>query len=248
MKEDLVDVAEENRAFFWEKWIPKGKIFVSVVMLSLAGGVVIFQFAQKGKAKEVGQHLEAKVFFDNWLRGKDEASLEKLFALFANSPGLKKGYEASMARELIERVSVDRAEEFAQGVFEKKQNALPYHVRLGEISLVIEKQNFAEAFEKSFSLKEQMENDASLWENENAFEKGVYAYNLVRLGMLAKELEMKEKEMEIWHEVLALAGLESGGSSAYTDPALFRELSETMREGNVDLFGYIRERLGVVTR
>ena len=193
--ENLIDVREENKAYFWLRWIPRGKIMMTAVLALLVGGLIAFQFASRVKGKEVGHFIEARLLFDEWTGSGDGDSLEKLLALLGKSTLLKKSYVALMAQGLMANRDVSDSERFAKELFKKNEGLFPYEVRLGKISLLIGRGELASALEESLLLQREIREGSSASGTEG--HRAVYAYNLVRIGMLAKELGMREWEKKL---------------------------------------------------
>lgn len=233
-EEKIIDVREENRAYFWQRWVPRGKVITMSLLAVLAGGLIAFQLVARGRGKEVGEFLKAQMLLDSWVEKSELGALEKLLVVLSKSSILQKSYAAVMAQRLLSKKELSNSELFAKELFKKNEELFPHEVRLGKISLMIEGGELASALEESVLLKREIKESISASGAER--HEAVYAYNLVRMGMLAKELGMREWEKEAWEELLSLG----------EDSSLGSELCKAIHKGNVDLFTYVNARMQVL--
>lgn len=124
----------------------------------------------------------------------------------------------------------------------------PYHAQFAESGVLMENKQWAGALSRSKELRKRMEADAALWKKEIEETKSgalLYAFNLLRIAMLEKEMGMRDAEKKTLAEFQQNAGWALGASSdSFTyDPATYSLVAESLRIGEVSLEDYIIHRL-----
>jgi hypothetical protein len=112
-----------------------------------------------------------------------------------------------------------------------KQGA-PYHARYAKTTQLIEKRDYAKALKEARALRVALEGDKQLW-NEGQSGRVLYAFNLLRIAQLQREIGTPQEES------LALSDLEM---VAVTDQETAQLLEQSFRIGEVSLSDYIKNR------
>ena len=77
----------------------------------------------------------------------------------------------------------------------------------------------------------------------------LYAYNLIRIAALEKEVGSSAGELAAWDELLENAGWKSATStSKMVDPEVYAVLQHTFQDGKLSLYDYIAKRKEELSR
>jgi hypothetical protein len=162
------------------------KHFIVGASAALAGVfLLIFHF---NSASDAMSYVKAESAFSAWEASPEN---EKLYAAMrsamASVPALGKKHEAAIAQKLIEMEKIDEALIMAQRSLRRVKEEAPFHVAFAENSLLIEKGKVQQALENAVALKERMvvEKKAGVL---------LYAYNLLRIASLQRELQNRPGE------------------------------------------------------
>jgi hypothetical protein len=122
----------------------------------------------------------------------------------------------------------------------------PYHAAYSENALVIAQGHLREALEAAYDLKARMASDETLWNDKATPKAGraVYAYNLLRIAALEREMGARAREVAVLNEVLSNAGWDNAQNKTHTyDPATYAAIAEQLQRGDVTLADYIKNSL-----
>lgn len=161
--------------------------------------------------------VEEKV--EKWNHSPEE-SYEEMKKLVKKG-GLENRYGVQIAQQLVNRGEILEASPWASAPLEALQKEAPFHAAFGETSLLIEQGMVQEALERSVRLKEEMAKKTLL-----------YAYNLLRIAFLQKELGNGPGEKVAWEELEAFLAESPDGKLLYAN----------FKTKGVDLTHYIAER------
>lgn len=107
-------------------------------------------------------------------------------------------------------------------------------------------QDYASALDEAKRLKLDLQSDDAFWESRDKLVRSgaiLYAYNLVRIAALERELHSKQGELKAWDELVCSAGWEDTPPiSKMYDPEAYALLAKNFTQGDVTLRGYIEQR------
>lgn len=128
---------------------------------------------------------------------KDRENLESLESLMKSYPDLRVKYEGPLAQTLLIDNQLEKSRVFANSVFKRTQDDAisPYH-QFSITSYAIQEGNYEAALAQSKELKAQL-NPEILGDEE----KTLYFFNEVRMGVLSRQLGLKEEEQVIWSDL-----------------------------------------------
>ena len=252
-KEDLATRITEHPYFQWfverRQYIP----YVSLAILLVI--FLAFKFFTGKAAKTESNYLLAENYFAMIQRsirseagaGNREQALTKLKNLTDSYPELHSRYDGLIAQLLITQGDSEGARPYANRTFSRTaQNNLPYYSDFSHTTLLIANDQHQQALEKALALKDQLIENAA--QNKTApqnrnFGDTLFAYNLLRIAMLKKELGPPEEEIQAWKEWKQYARI--GGQSPSNDyfaAEAFIALNNQVGEDNFSLLQYIEAR------
>ncbi|MBI2810774.1 MAG: hypothetical protein HYX67_08110, partial [Candidatus Melainabacteria bacterium] len=95
-------------------------------------------------------------------------------------------------------------------------------------------------------LRDDLEKDDVFWDGRDKFVKSgaiLYAYNLVRIAALERELGSKDGELKAWEELERNAGWNDRPANLKTyDPEAYALLEQNFTRGDVSLADFIAQR------
>lgn len=205
----------------WIDWLQeKQRNFFYGVTIVIAVCFISFQLFQKFHKPAPSNYLSANLAFEKWmLHGNDFGNLEK--SLTAH-PDLQTKFGALIADKFIAHNQGDKAQPFAEGVFERVLKQTPQHTAFAEGSLLISQGKLADALTHSLALNQQLDQTSLL-----------YGFNLFRLASLYRALDNHAEEQ------VALKDLEQFLKS---NPKAKAILEQCFSQGDVSLSRYIDQR------
>jgi hypothetical protein len=162
-------------------------------------------------------------------------------------PELEAQFGNSMAQRLLGWGEVKKAGRYVRASLKRTHDlSSPYYERFSRNTLAISQGQYRSALEEAKRLKLDLEDDDTFWEErEKAARSGVilYAYNLVRIAALERELGSKEGELKAWEDLVCWAGWKGGAAPAKRyDPEASAFLTQNFTQGDVSLVDYIEQR------
>lgn len=207
----------------WIDWLQdKQRHFFYGVMIVVATLFIAFQLFGKFHQPRAKGYLSANQAYEKWI-AQDEA-FEKLEQAIKSQPELAAKFGALIADRFIGSNRGEKAEPFAQDVFQRVLKHTPEHTAFAEVSLLISKGKFQEALQQALALKGQLPHNSIL-----------YGFNLIRIASLYRALDLHEQEVVALEELEQY--LKNGGETAQV-------LSDCFQEGNTTLTDYISQRKG----
>lgn len=204
----------------WIAWLEDNQrnFFYGIIMV-VALFFIAFQLfgALHKPSRPAGRVNET---FQKWLVQGE--AFDKLESAIKEHPELESKFGAIIADKFIVQNEGDKAEPFAENVFQRVLRQTPEHTTFAKGSLLIAKGELQEALKQSLALKSQLDQETLL-----------YGFNLVRIATLHRVLENSQEEK------LALQELEDY-MKAHEKAASV--LAECFHEEDHTLFDYILER------
>ncbi|CAM0117946.1 hypothetical protein [Rhabdochlamydiaceae symbiont of Dictyostelium giganteum] len=152
------------------------------------------------KQERASSYKDIEMMFNAW-EGKRDEHLKKFQKLLQKRPSLKAKYEGRTVQRLMGSVEREEASYFVDLI--KKRIALfpSYHAAFSSSSLLIGQKQFKEALSHTILLKETLDQDTTLWNQEDReYADLLYAYNLLRICFLQKELGNPSLEKSAWQD------------------------------------------------
>lgn len=229
-------------------WYENYKKFLFLLIpLFLIGLFGIFKFSlYKNKAE--GEFLSAKNAYLQWETSKEweGKSFETLKKFLKKYPELAAPYESLILQKVFAIGKPAKEDPFVEALFQKKlQKSTNYYAQFANTSILIEKQEFETALKEAASLKTAMLTDEEFWRSQKNphFGSLLFAFNLVRIGMLSKQLGKGEEELLAWKELQHYANwekLENG--EHFLDEKAFDSLLHNFTDRGVSIKDYIKHR------
>lgn len=225
----LVDVLEENQTF---QWITEnGKTVFAAFLGILVISIAVYKMAFAGAEKSEYAFINAENDYQLYIAKGQPENLQKLNTLMTAHPELHAKYDALIAQNFISQDKTDQALPYATPSIKRTETEnSPFYSAYSQGSLLIGEKNYKEALSQALSLKQLMEKDA----NGN-YGDILYGLNLIRIGMLQKELGLFQDEAVLWQEWKQYASLNK-------DSPKFNYLMNYFQEGKISLINYIEAR------
>lgn len=169
-----------------------------------------------------------------------KASLAKLEKILYRNPDLHAKYDGLIAQALLNLNNVQEALPFAENAIArtKSENA-PFFTDFANTTLLIAEKKYDQALQNAKDLNKKItEQTEALKENSLLF-----AYNLLRIGMLQQQLGQKEEARQTWKQWMEFAKNATEKSSAANMNEGFLTLNQVFIDGKLDLLNYMSHQL-----
>lgn len=225
----------------------KGFLFL-LIPLFLLSLFIIFKFSLYDSKAE-RDFLSAKNAYLQWEKSKesDNNHFQILRGFIKKHPELAVPYESLIIQKLLTLGKEAKTTSFIES-FLKRQSTKPetYYTQFAHATLMIEKGDIVKALEKSLSLKEAMLADKNFWESQKTphFGSVLFAFNLLRVAMLSKNLQKNEEELVAWRELKRYAKWDQDNDKSITnlDNDAFDVLLSHFTHQDISLKDYIKHR------
>ncbi len=210
--------------FDWKKLSLYAAVFV--------GMVAIFTAYFANRSSDTQTHA-AQQAFDRWKQSPTDPDLEKkMHNALARAPQLKQALRAEIAQTLLSAGLTEASEVAAQDSLRLLEKESPFHASFAHTTFLIEKKQYQAALEQATSLKEKLV--------PTKHRSILYAYNLLRIALLQKQLANGSGELAAWKEIKSL--LES--QEPKSDAAQLLEANFQKRSGkkSFSLSDFIAQR------
>lgn len=151
--------------------------------------------------KEFLQFVNPETMASDPLAGED--ALAKLKKIIDSNPELHAKYDALIAQTLINRDEAGDAMPFANPAIKRTEaENSPYYADYSQTTLLISDGKYDEALKKALALDKQMRD--ALAQNktpaERQFGDMLFAFNVLRIGTLQRQLNLKADELKTWQD------------------------------------------------
>ena len=224
-----------------------------VVLLCLLTLVVLLftLFQLRGKFSMGGgaDYLEAQRAFSVWSEGEgsNPEAFKSLEKPLASHPELRAKFGTLIAQRLLSLGETKKADRYISACL-KRTRALTsaYYSRFADNTLAIAHGKYGAALEEAKRLKADLEKDDAFWQERDRLVKSgtvLYAYNLVRIAALERQMGSKEGELRAWEELVQNAGWKGQPvNGKMYDPEAYALLAQNFSQGDVSLLDYIEQR------
>jgi len=166
----------------WIEWLQdKQRHFFYGVTLVVAAFFIAFQLFGKFHKPSKNPAIATSQAFEKWLVQGE--AFDKLEAAIQENPKLETKFGAMIADKLIVQNDGEKAEAFAESVFQRILKQTPEHTAFAHGSLLIAKGELQKALTESVALKERLDHNTLL-----------FGFNLVRIASLCRSLEAPSQE------------------------------------------------------
>lgn len=191
------------------QWFQKNQRYlIGIVFALLIASILIYQlFAWQTRRAEKDYWAAAKDIEQLADPSQKSVVLAQLQEILHRRPQLQAKYDGMIAQNLLVLGDVETSLPFANRTFVRiSDDHIPLYMDYAHNSYVIEQSSFSEALQQAVNLKSTMQNPNHL----QSFGPMLYIFNLIRIGMLQKELGQMDEQKKTWQELMALS---SGNSS-----------------------------------
>lgn len=231
------------KIFFLDRSVNRTKIAIYACSGLCVAVLAVYQFGRLDKNLPKA-YLEANAMY---AKRDDPVVFNKLEKLVSMHPELQTKFGGAIAQRLLILGDTEKATTYMLAALERARDLIsPYYTHFSQTTLLIAEGKLAVALEESKQLKNVLEKDASLWEKVESEERSgglLYAYNLVRIAALERELGSKEGERAAWEEIMRNAGWNKVDLPSKTyDPKSYALLARNFQSGCFSLLDYIEQR------
>lgn len=219
--------------------------FITLIMLAF----FLFQLMGKFSAGKKSDYLEIEQAFNAWVsqETEDRNLLKNLEKPLSRHPELQAKFGNQIAQRLLSLGDVNKADAYAKAALVRAQDLTsPYYSRFSRNTLMISQGKYSEALEEAKRLKIDLEKDDAFWETRDKFIRSgtiLYAYNLMRIASLERELGSKDGELKAWEDLVQNAGWKSLPANMKTyDAEAWALLEQNFKQGSISLLDYIEQR------
>ena len=152
-------------------------------------------------------------------------------------PELHPKYDGLIAQVLLNEGNVQEAKPFAElAIHRTESENAPYFTDFAQTTLLIADKQYSEALQRAQALSQKML-EQETFQKENRL---LFAYNLLRIGMLQQELGAYEDANKTWKEWMGYAEKANQTASAATmNTNGFLLLTRAFSEGKLTLLNYM---------
>lgn len=231
------------KVFFLDRSVNRSKIAMYACSGVFVAVLAVYQIGRFDK-KSSKAYLEANAMYAKW---QDPSVFNKLEKLVSMHPELQTKFGGMIAQRLLSTGETKRATAYMTAALERAKGLIsPCYTHFSETTLLIAEGKLTIALEESKQLKDILERNASLWEQRESEQRSgglLYAYNLIRIAALERELGSKEGEKAAWEEVMYNAGWAKAEMPVKTyDPKSYALLARNFQSGSFSLLDYIEQR------
>lgn len=211
----------------------------SIITYSLSAFAIVFSVYSiwsKVRPQPEKDYLAANVYFNKWVNGdkNDQELFQKLEKMIAKHPELHAKYDALIAEKCLLWNEAKHARNYLSSALKRIESDASYYPQFAKTTLLIAEGDLKQALEDAHDLYDEMTGDESLFTSVTSRWEGfLHAFNLVRIGMLEKEVGTSKGEVDAWSELISLKD---------KDPEAFSMVQYHFRKNNLTLFDYIQYR------
>lgn len=229
------------------------------ILISLASLLILlftlYQITGKFSGHGRSDFIEAQSAYSAWVAAKisNDELFQKLERPLKKNPELQAKFGALVAQHFLTINDPKNAEAFAKQSWKRTSNFLsPYYTEFSKTSLLVSQGKLQQALTAAKGLKSRMAEDSGFWASRDKMIRSgglLYAYNLIRIAALEKEVGSSAGELAAWDELLANAGWTSvTSSSKMFDPEVYSVIQRTFQDGKISLYDYIIQRKAELTK
>lgn len=230
-----------------------GRIGLLILIVLLALVALFYRLAPGGSEKAEKDYFNADIEFQNFehpISGNSDLlaskeALNRLEAIMKRRPELHAKYDGLIAQTLIFREDMTAATPFANlAMTRTAPENHPFYTDYAQTSLLIGSQQYQEALARAQELQKKMTEALSQTQdiNKRAFGDTLYAFNLVRIGILQQQQGLNQDELNTWQEWKRLLQQKSEITQAETLSKAFAQQLAHFTNNTISLMNYIEAR------
>lgn len=174
----------------------------------------------------------------------DLEELKKWEETFKKEPLLKSHLGQELAERFLMVGDLSSAKKYMQAP--KSHLLSSYYVRFATNTFMITSARYEEALTEAKRLKKDLEEDSDFWNAQDKMVRSgslLFAYNLIRIAALERQLGSKEGELAAWEEFIAHSGWEGAPKNLRIyDREAYSLIAQHFEKENLSFLDYIRDR------
>lgn len=166
-----------------------------------------------------------------------QVALAKLQTILKAYPELQPKYDGLIAQALLNGGHVQEAKPFAELAINRTESEnAPFFTDFAQTSLLIAEKQYGEALQRAQALNQKMLEQEGFRKDNNL----LFAYNLMRIGMLQEQTGAGDDAKRTWKEWMAYAEkANENASAANMSTNGFLLLTRVISEGKLSILNYI---------
>lgn len=230
----FTEVLEENNFVHW--CLENGRILIIGFLCVIAMFLVGYRISYGSMMKSEINYINAENNYQRYMSEKNEAeaqeTLMKLSSIMTNHPELYAKYDGLIAQKLIIEGNISESLTFANRAIDRTQSEnAPLYSDYSKTAILIAEKKYEEALKNALDLKQLLLKNEFVMSIESP-EGILYAFNLLRIGMLQQQLKLESAELATWNEWKA----------AKISNEAFQKLANKFNVGQINLTNYIEAR------
>jgi len=225
------------------QWVANnGSNILFALVLIVIAGILFYRYNSQSTIGTTNEYIKADKLISTLERSPvpDPDSLDRLMEIMDKHPELHQKYDGNLTQILIKEGETEKAQEIAsQMISRTTQSNLPLYADFAKTTLLINQEKYEDALKQAQSLDMKMKKEVELGADRK-FGDTLYAYNLLRIGMIQQELGLKDQELKTWQRWNQY--LDSKEDIEGIDPKGFDIVLRQFTSGNLSLKNYIEER------
>ncbi len=230
----FAEILEENNFVHW--FLENGKVlilgFLIVIAMFLVGYRITYGSMMKSEVNYINAENNYQRFMSEKSETKSQEALMNLSAIMSNYPELYAKYDGLIAQKLIVEGNISESLPFANRAIDRTQSEnTPLYSEYSKTALLIAEKKYEEALKNALELKQQLLKNEFVMSIESP-EGILFAFNLLRIGMLQQQMKLESAELATWNEWKA----------AKISNEAFQKLANNFNVGQINLTNYIDAR------
>lgn len=244
----LSDSLEENKVIQWIATHRQECILGFLILV--VGTLLFFKLTDRSYMSATRDYLQVENHFDSLMRNPslaEDETISELVAFVKKHPELQARYDGQLAQLLINQGDFSTSAPIADRAMNRTiHDTLPFYGDFAQITLLINDEQYENALDQSKQLHEKLRESARTSFKEKTdrpFGDLLFAYNLLRVGMLQQKLNKLFQEKYTWTEWQRYAKEPEGNLINGIDPRGFHQIMRQFEEGNISLNDYFTARI-----
>lgn len=242
---------EENR--FIQFLSQYGQVAILALLAGIVAVFLIYRIASIGKDEAEMDFWNAEKEFRIFANPSDidadplvgTDALTKLNAIIDKHPELHAKYDSLIAQTLILRADAGDALPFANRALGRTEaENSPYYLDYAKTTLLIAETRYDDALKSAMSLDQQMRDALKQGQaaDQRKFGDALFAFNLLRIGVLQNKLGLQKEELKTWQEWKQF----QQGSQFPSLAKAFQQQRSLLKEGQVSISDFIDQRISAL--
>lgn len=233
-----------DEAYYGEWFTKYGRTILLSFAIIFTLIVILMRLGLGSKGNSEGDYLKVQKELALVQKG-DDSAFNELNNILLRKSDLQAKYDGQIAQALLNRHRLEEARPLVDRTLRRtSRSGHSFYADYTRISLLIGEGKYEKALEATKVLKESMLENAKT--TDRNFGDLLFAYNLLRLGLLNRKVGNFAEEKETWQELKGYAHLEEAAPPTdLFSPSAFLEMISQYEEGKTSLLHYIDKRESV---